>query len=303
MTIKRASKVMGLEEAVSVFIKKGTGIGIGGIMEEYRPCAFFREIIRQNIGDLTLYAGPVSSYDVDLLIGSGLVAETVLPMVTMGELGIAPNFRKAAQNGQIKAHLLDIVTFMAGLLAGAQRAPYHIIQSLKGTDMLAVSPLYETLTDSKGNKITAVKAMIPDVTVLHAEQADKYGNIRSFKHLGIDRIIAKAARKVVVTVEEIIPHEEILKAPAKTMLGAHWIDAVVEVPYGAHPCGCSYYEADITHIKEYLAAAKADLNKEQKGWNEYYEKYIYNSKQIIDYLEQIGGVKRLLELGKARQQG
>jgi len=301
MPSQRASKVMKLEEAVATFVKEGYGIGIGGVMEERRPCAFIREIIRQKIGNLTLYAGPVSSYDVDLLIGAGLVKETVLPMVTMGDLGMAPNFRKAAESGQIKAHLLDIITFTAGLMAGAQRAPYHIVQSLKGTSMLEVSPLYETLTDSHGKKLTAVKAFTPDITILHAEQSDEYGNIRHLMPVAIDRMIAKAAKKVVVTVEEIIPHSETLKTPSKTTLGTHWVSAVIETPYGAHPCSSGYYRSDKEHIREYCTAAEANRKGDPTVFNEYMRKYIYEPTNLSEYLERVGGIRRLLELRRAKR--
>lgn len=299
----RRSKVMSLKEAVAEFVKTGSSLGIGGIMHDGRPCAFIREVVRQKIGDLTLYSGPVSGYDVDLLIGAGLVQETRLPMVTFGDLGLAPNFRKAVEEGEIKAHLLDIVTDCAGLLAGIQRQPYHFVQSLKGTSMLAVSPLYETLTDSHGEKFTAVKAFIPDVTVLHAEQSDEYGNIRNLRPAISDRMLAKAAKKVVVTVEEIIPHGEILKEPARTTLGTHWVHAVVEVPYGAHPCSTAYYRADEEHLKEYRNAAEANRLGNPMALNEYMRRYIYEAVDNVDYLTRVGGLRRLLELKKATRKG
>jgi len=303
MTNLRQSKVVGLKEAVSEFVKVGSSLGIGGLMHDGRPCAFIREVARQGIGSLTLYSGPVSGYDADLLIGAGLVKETRLPMVTLGNLGLAPNFRKAVEGGEIKAHLLDAVTMSAGFLAGIQRQPYHFVQSLKGTDMLAVSPLYETLTDSHGEKFTAVKAFIPDVTVLHAEQADEYGNIRNLIPTVIDRMIAKAAKKVVVTVEEIIPHSEILRDPGKTTLGTHWVHAVVEIPYGAHPCSTAYYRADERHLKEYRDAAEANRLGDPTAFNEYMRDYVYEPIDNTDYLTRVGGLKRLLELKKAMRGG
>jgi glutaconate CoA-transferase subunit A len=299
----RRSKVVSLKEAVAEFVKAGSSLGIGGIMHDNRPCAFIREVTRQGIGDLTLYSGPVSGYDVDLLIGAGLVKETRLPMVSLGDLGLAPNFRKAVEGGEIKAHLLDIVTDCAGLLAGIQRQPYHFVQSLKGTSMLAVSPLYETLTDSHGDKFTAVKAFTPDVTVLHAEQADEYGNIRNLTPAILDRMIAKAAKKVVVTVEEIIPHSEILREPTKTTLGTHWVHAVIEVPYGAHPCSTAYYRADEKHLREYRNAAEANRLANPAAFNEYMRKYIYAPVDNVDYLTRVGGLRRLLELKMATGKG
>ena len=303
MPNERRSKLMDLKEAVAKFVKAGSSLGIGGVLHDGRPCAFIREVARQGIGNLTLYSGPISGYDVDLLIGAGLVKETRLSMVTLGDLGMAPNFRKAVEGGEIKAHLMDTVTACAGFLAGIQRHPYHFVQSLKGTDMLAVSPLYETLTDSHGEKFTAVKAFVPDVTVVHVEQADEFGNIRNLIPLVlIDKMIAKAARKVVVTADEIIPHSEILRDPGKTTLGTHWVHAVVHIPHGAHPCSTAYYRVDEKHLREYRDAAEANRLGNPAAFDEYMTKYVYEPSDNIEYLTRAGGLNRLIKLksGKGR---
>jgi glutaconate CoA-transferase subunit A len=121
-----------------------------------------------------------------------------------------------------------------------------------------------------GEKMIAVRAIEPDVAVIHAQKGDEYGNVRIEGPFYEDVIKAKAAKKVVVTVEELIPNSEIRKMPEATTLPHFIVDAVVEAPGGAYPCSCfNYYDPDYDHIKEYLKLAAKDR------FQEYLDNHVY----------------------------
>jgi glutaconate CoA-transferase subunit A len=132
-----------------------------------------------------------------------------------------------------------------------------------GSDLLTISEVVGSQMQIQdpftGETMIAVRAIEPDITVIHAQKADEYGNIRIEGPFYEDVIKAKAAKKVVVTVEELIPNRDIRKMPEATTIPHFIVDAVVEVPKGAYPCSCfNYYDAAYDHIKEYLKAAAQD---------------------------------------------
>jgi len=121
-----------------------------------------------------------------------------------------------------------------------------------------------------GEKMVAVRAIEPDVAIVHAQKADKYGNVRIEGPFYEDVIKAKAAKKVVVTVEEIISNEEFRKMPEATTIPHFLVDAVVEAPKGAYPASCfNYYDADYGHIQEYMKWAN------EGRFEEYLKKYVH----------------------------
>jgi len=146
-----------------------------------------------------------------------------------------------------------------------------------------------------GETLLAVPPIKPDVTLLHAAISDVYGNVQ---HLGgpgwIDLFMHRAADRTIVQVEKIVSNEEIRKDPwATTVAGA---DAIVRVPYGAHPFySRGYYVQDSAHLKSYLDASVAAANGNTDALTAYLSQYCREPETHVDYLEQIG-ISRLLEL-------
>jgi len=182
-------------------VEPGMSIALGGANNANRPAAFVRALIRRGTGELVLYPSPGSGWDADLLIGSRLVRKTVLPMVTMGELGLAPSFRRAVEEGELEAAYLEAMSRVAAYLAGAYGHPFHLIRSLEGTDIVEDPEFFELLTDSAGNSHRAVRALNPDLCVLHVEEADEFGNVRHARGRVMDVLAARAARRTIVQAE------------------------------------------------------------------------------------------------------
>ena len=146
-----------------------------------------------------------------------------------------------------------------------------------------------------GQKLHAIRAMESDVTVLHVHAADPSGNVQFPLQRNTDecdQMFAKAAKTLIVTAERIIPHEEVLAHSTQTIIPHHWVHAVVELPYGAHPGSVDgLYREDEAHLREYVEAAKTPA-----AFRGYLERYVTGVKNHWEYLERVGGLRRLSDL-------
>lgn len=293
----RTSKLVDLKEAVDM-VKEGARLATGGQSLANKPSAFVREIVKKGIGSLVLFSNPIASYDADLLIGAGLVKKTYLACVTFDYLGLAPNFRKAAENGEIEVIEVDARTVGGGYMAAVEGLPVHPLSSLKGTDLLKTTELIRKYTAPDGEELTAVVALIPDVAVIHVPQADEYGNARYLGPSAFDIIMIRASKKVIVTADEIVSLRTIEADPSETTVPSYWVDAVVEVPFGAHPCSCNtLYDHDEEHLREYIRCAElARRGEAPNAFSDYLKKYVYQPDSIYDYLELVGGPRKMIEL-------
>jgi len=146
-----------------------------------------------------------------------------------------------------------------------------------------------------GDPVCLVPALNPDVFLCHVHQADLFGNARIFGTNLFALEAATAAKKVIVSTEEIIDPGEIRQDPARTTIPYFLVDAVVYAPFGCHPGGTpGMYEMDIAHFQEWFAA-------ERTGMDRYLEQYIHSVASHTEYLEKRVGVARLMELKRAAQ--
>lgn len=297
MTSSRKSKRTTLPEALAA-VTNGTFLAVGGLWFHNKPMAAVRELIRRGVRDLTLIAAPPSSFDSDLLIGAGLVKDAYLAHVSFEHLGLAPNFRHAVEQGLIELHECDEATLLGGLMATVEGLPYHPISSLKGTDHLVTSALAQPYTARDGSPMVAPPALTPDVAILHAQEADEFGNVRCLGAPFVDAIFAKTAAHVIVTVDRLISNDEVRAAPRLTTLPGYWVDAVVEAPFGAHPCSShGLYPHDERHIREYLAASNAALRGTEPGaFQAYLQRFVFDCGSQREYLEAIGGAPDLSDV-------
>jgi len=251
----------GLEEAARLVHDRDL-VTFGGATFHRAPMEFVRELVRQGKKELNLIDRE-PAMDFDLLIGAGCVAKVRTGMLAFEVFGMAPNFRKKSEKGEIVTKEGACQPIIAGFRAAAMGLPSLPVKGMLGSDLLTISEVVGSQKQMKdpftGETMIAVRAIEPDVAVIHAQKADEYGNIRIEGPLYEDVIKAKAAKKVVVTVEELIPNSEIRKMPEATTIPHFIVDAVVETPKGAYPCSCfNYYDADYDHVKEYLKAAAQD---------------------------------------------
>src|SRR3990172_5000150 len=252
-------------------------LAIGGFNTASKPMALVREIVRQGRRNLTVVATPLS-IEVDLLIATGCAAKVIAPYVGAEALApICPFYRAAVQQGTIEIREVDAGIVLTMLRAARQGLPFLPWRGGVGTSLPALNPDLKIIEDTfGGEQLLAVPPVHPDLAILHAAQADAYGNVQHLGNPFADALIAAAARHTIVQVERIVPNEVIRKAPELTTVLPIFVNAVVAAPYGAHPFFSQrHYVIDRVHIREYLEAGHAYLAGNKGPFEEYLDRYVY----------------------------
>ena len=186
-------------------------------------------------------------------------------------------------------------------MAGAMGIPCIPAKVLLGSDIARLVDLKTLTCPYTGERLALIPALNPDVTVIHAQRADSFGNVQIDGITAVDIDMAKAAKKVIVTVEKIVPNEEIRRTAELTRIPFFCVDAVVEVPYGAFPYDCyGCYEPVHEHFREYYQGFQTVKDPEENTRN-YIEKYFLAPETFADYLE-LFGVRTIVKystLGKS----
>jgi len=279
-----------LQEAVSSFVHDGDFIAFGGFGHIRVSMASIYEIIRQHKRDLIL-AGKTAVHDADILIGSGCVSKIEVAYAFGHEMrGLSPASRRIVERGecQVIAEISN-AGYQWRFLAGMLGVPFMPCRNLLGTDTLRHSSAKVVEDPYTGKPICLVPAAFPDVAIMHVHRCDKHGNSQIDGTVVEDFELSRAARRVIVTTEEIIEEDVIRSAPDRTIIPFYVVDAVVEVPCGSHPCEMPYlYFFDEEHIAEWL-----DLSRTDEGLRAYLDKYVYGVTGFEEYLDLVGGSEKL----------
>jgi len=297
----RQEKTITLPEAAELAraaLSRQPELCLGGLFKQGRPVALVRALLAAGAKGLHVYSSPGAGYDVDLMIAAGAVDQVFIPGVTL-ENRLCPNFRSAVENQTITAHALDALTVVGGLMASAHGVPFQPIAALKGSDVLKHNPFLREITcPFTGDQIHAVPPIRPSVTFLHAQEADRWGNIRHLSTMVYaDQLMARASDMVIVSVDRIVADDVILDDPRRVTIPAHYVDAVVEVPYGAHPTASfPSYAMDEAHIDAYADLGDAARKGDGVGLADYLRRHVTDPADNAAYLRQIGGQARLDQL-------
>jgi len=292
----QADKRCSLPELVA-HVGDGDVVAVGGGLSWREPMAALRELIRQGRRGLKV-VGSAHGIDIDLLCGAGVVAASGESYVGFEQdFGMAPNYRRACESGEVQVRDNCCYTLVQQLRAAISGLPFLPIRSGQGTDFEALHPEFKTMTcPYTGENLVLVPALRPDVAVLHAHFADRHGNLHIKGPPVADILFAKASRSVIVTVEEIIEHEDL--AEKGVTIPYFYVTAVCEVPYGAHPTSCyPNYAYDRQHTRYYYDQARqgAEIFRES-----YLKPFVNQCPDHQVYLEAIGGRERLNRLATWR---
>jgi len=254
--------------AVGSWVDPGATVAIGGMHMTSAPMSLVRELVRQQVSIGRLVTSPSSSLQADVPVGAGLVDEIVAPYVGFEHLGLAPRFRAAAQDGDVDVVEFDEGSLTHALYAGAGGLGFiPCPPGLEHTDLVDVNPeLYRRTVDPfTGDTRWCVPALRPDVALVHCTEADEEGNVWFGGFPFTDRLMAMAARTLIVQVERVVDGDTMASRQPGTTLPAFLVEAVVVAPGGCHPTaapGC--YGADEAAIRSYLGAARS-----QEGFDEH----------------------------------
>jgi glutaconate CoA-transferase, subunit A len=288
------TKLVSLAQAADL-IHSGASLTIGGSIIRRSPVALIRELIRQQKTDFTVLAYP-AGFTTDLLAGAGAVKRVEAVYEGLFQFGFSYNFRAGVESGRIDIRDFSEVAMAARFRAAASGIPFAPTDAMLGTGMALHNPeqIKDITCPFTGRKMHAVDAAISDFTLLHGYTADEYGNVQfpvARDADDLDPVMAKAARRLIVTVEKIVPHSEILKNPNLTYIPHTWVEAVVEVPFGAHPLSCDgYYDEDEQHMEEYQELMK------QGRFADYASRYISGPKDHWEYLAAAVSPQRIFDL-------
>jgi glutaconate CoA-transferase, subunit A len=279
------NKLCSMSEAIAEHVTDGSSIAMGLQMEQMIPFSAGQEIIRQKKKDLRLI-GPVSDILFDQLVGAGCVKEIVAAWVGNVMMGSAYNFRRAAENEQVKVFNMTNFSIALGLQAGAMGVPFLPTRTAMGSDVPKGNHFFYQIISPFEPKETllAVRAIVPDVTIVHVQRADEDGNAHCWGNYGVMIEGARAARKVIVVAEEIAPAQVISSDPNRTVIPGFLVSAVVESPFGAHPSPVQgYYKRDDAFFEQYHQETKTKSSYE--AWK---ERWIDNVSARAEYLGQLG---------------
>lgn len=245
-----------LREAVGA-IRPGSRVALGGNTLHRGPCAAVHEIVRQGIGDLELIK-TAGAYDIDLLMGAGLASSVSAGFVGFETVfGMAPSYRRTIERGEVEAKEHACYTVIAGLRAAIQGVPFMPVAGLFGSDLLEARG-FKTIQDPyTGEQVVAIPALVPDVALIHVQEADPQGNALIAGSRFEDVLMAQAANTVIVTAERIVDGDAFASALERVAIPGFLATHVVETPRGAWPCACAgEYDFDEAFLREYVHASK-----------------------------------------------
>ena len=288
------NKLITLEEAAAL-IPDGANISFSGFAETNNPMSFVRQLIRRRVKHLEI-SGMGDAQSVEMLCGSHSIDRIRLSNY-MAKDGRCPNFCRRVESGEIITEDYSHFGITNRFFAAAMGIPFMPVKVMIGSDLCSVQ------TFDKGRKIEEIKdpfsgevcgivpKLEPDFAIIHVARCDEEGNCQLYGITSSIEIIARAARHVIVTAEEIVSKEEIVRTNGNTILPSIFTDYVVHAPFGAYPGGVyTYYDYDLEHL-----ALVTKSGKKEETMQAYLDEWVYGTANETEFMEKVG-VQRLLSL-------
>ena len=281
------SKIIPLSEAISKYVDDGDTVYAAGFTHLI-PFAAGHEIIRQGKKDLTLArATPDLIYD--MLVAAGCAKKVIFSYMGNPGVGSLRIVRSAIEKGELEWDEYSHFGMITRLQAGASGLPFLPMNQTGATDLEKVNPNIKRIPDPYGGKdVIVVPALNPDVAIVHVQRADVNGNAHLWGIIGEQKEAAFAAKKVILTAEEIVDESVIRSDPNRTMIPGIVVSAVCHVPFACHPSYAQgYYDRD---NEFYLAWDKVSESVESvKAW---LDEWVFGVKDRAEYMEKLGEEKR-----------
>lgn len=280
-------KVMNLKDAVSKFVLNEDMIVEGNFCQG-TPFAIIHEIIRQRKKDLTFVAMTAID-ELDLMIFGDCIKRVITAYAhRAGGFAYHRELDRRLKNKTIEYEDYTNFTVSAMLKAGATGQTFApVLEAIKYSDVYNVRAFmgdkkFKSITCPYTEKeIIVAPALNPDVAIVHVQRADIYGNSQAWGSVSYMKWACLAAKKIIVSCEEIVDHEKIKQSPFLTQIPSFRVDAVCEVPWGAHPSSVAgYYNTDMNfrgNIFGYLISKRSE--------EKFIEEWVYNIKNRGEYIQ------------------
>jgi glutaconate CoA-transferase subunit A len=277
------AEIVALRDAIDHLVRDGDTVALEGFTHLI-PHAAGHELIRRGRRDLTLIRmTPDLVYD--QLIGAGCAHKLVFSWGGNPGVGSLHRFRDAVEKGwpaplEIEEH--SHAGMAAAYAAGASGLPFGVLRGYAGTDLVGRTPsLTEIECPFTGELLAAVRAIRPDVGIVHAQQADRAGNVQLWGITGVQKETVLASTRSIVTVEEIVP--ELRPRPGAVVLPTWVIDAVAEAPGGAHPSYAhGYYERDNTFYVGWDPIAR-----DRDAFTAWIRRHVLETEDVVQYRQSL----------------
>jgi glutaconate CoA-transferase subunit A len=272
--------IVTLAQAIAAHVRDGDSLALEGFTHLI-PFAAGQEIIRQRRRGLHLIRmTPDLVYD--QMVGAGCAAALTFSWGGNPGVGSAHRIREAIESGwpgplAITEH--SHAGMAAAYTAGASRLPFGMLRGYLGTDLASVNPAIRSVTcPYSGERLATVPALNPDVTILHAQKSDRAGNVLISGILGAQKEAGLAAKKLLVTVEEVVDD---LQAPMNAIVLPHWVvTAVACVPGGAWPSYArGYYPRDNAFY-----IAWDEIARDRQRFSEWIARYVLETADFAEFL-------------------
>ena len=277
------AELVELREAVAGLMNDGDSVALEGFTHLI-PSAAAHEIIRQEKRNLTLIRmTPDLIYD--QMIGMGCARKLIFSWGGNPGVGSLHRFRDAVENGWPRPLELEEHSH-AGManryVAGASNVPFAVLRGYVGTDLPKVTSTIAPITcPFTGEELVAVPALNPDVAVIHAQRADRRGNVAIWGISGIQKEAALSAKRVIVTVEEVV--EEFEPRPFQIVLPSVAVEAVAVVPHGAHPSYADgFYDRDNAFYE-----AWDEVSRDRDRFTDWMERHVLGTQDFAEYTKSI----------------
>ena len=285
------SKVLSMRDAVARHVRDGDTVVIEGFT--HLICfAAGHEIIRQGRRDLVLCRlTPDLVYD--QMIEAGCARKLVFSWAGNPGAGSLHAFRRAVEGkGDRRLELEEYSHFgmVARFCAGAARLPFWPLRDYMGTDLPVANPLIrQVVCPFTGERLAAVPALNPDVTIVHAQRADAEGNTQIWGLLGVQKEAAFASTRVIVVVEELVDEAIVRADPNRTIIPGTIVDAVVVEPWGAHP---SYAQGHYDRDNGFYVAWEG-TSRDAAKLRRYLDEFVHGVRDRAEYVAKCGGLDHL----------
>ena len=280
------NKLTSLSEAIRETVRDGDTLALEGFTHLI-PFAAGHEIIRQGKKDLTLArATPDLIYD--QMVAAGCAKKVIFSYMGNPGVGSLRIVRSAIERGKLEWEEYSHFGMITRLQAGASGLPFLPMNQTGATDLENINPNIRRIPDPYGGKdVIVVPALNPDVAIVHVQRSDANGNAHLWGIIGEQKEAAFAAKKVIVTAEEIVDESVIRSDPNRTMIPGIVVSAVCHVPFACHPSYAQgYYDRD---NEFYLAWDKVSESVDSvKSW---LDEWVYGVKDRNEYWEKLGAEK------------
>lgn len=269
-------------KTAAALVKDGSDVGIGGCLYSRTPMAILLEILRRGRQDLTL-SRSLMCYETELFLVNGQTSRIVTSWMGLGlPWGISKILRSFVESGRATYEEWSHLSLGLRYKAAAMGVPFLPTTSMLGSDLIKYNSAYEMACPFTGEKLCLVPAYFPEVALIHVHRADLYGNSQIDGYAHMDPDIARAAHTVIITTERLVPPEEIIASPDRTILPHFLVDAVVEVPLGSYPHEChGLYDANFEHFDDYVSRVD---EKGEEGVREFLDDCVFGTENFDEFL-------------------